>query len=327
MQNLNLYNYYDKSLADINKNYLEIASSRKTVNKKSGHGKTVAASLLLFIIILMSGGYYGYEKYINVQPERPKYAKPQGPDLRSTEEKLGYVKVQIFEFADETANAENEEVVIEEKYESTLASKIREFSKSETLKNEKRPTAYDEKKKIVDSVDKTQTGKKTDAIPQTPKTNKVAGTAAPIKNVTASTATPAKANTPVTKAKTYAVVFEDINKDEYDFLKKAGPLFKMNSELLEEKPKMATVWRLYRMHDKGGILIGGKNADFLQDFNDKEEAIKFAKNNDIQAIIRPEQVNIGTYSVRFCCSSIENSKKFAENSNIGNKTIKIIREE
>lgn len=318
MQNLNLYNYYDKSLADINKNYLETTSSGKIVKKKSGHGKTIAA--LLFAVILISGGYYGYENFINVKPERPKYAKLEGPDLRSTEEKLGYVKVQIFEFADEPAT---QDVVKEEKYESTLAAKIREFSKSETLKNEKRPTAYDEKKKIVDSVNKTQTANKTNIPPQAPK----AETGTPAKNIAATVATSPKTGTPVTKVKTYAVVFEDISKDEYDFLKKAGPLFKMNSELLDEQPKMVTVWRLYRMNDKGGILIGGKNADFIQDFNNKETAIKFAKDNDIQAIIRPEQVNNGTYSVKFCCSNIENSKKFAENSNIGNKTIKIIREE
>lgn len=333
MQNLNLYNYYDKSLADINKDYLDaLAASRAKVAPKKKSKGLVA----MFFILLMAagGGYYYYQQKIEENFVKTHYAKPSGPDLRSSEEKLGYVKVQIFEFADEPAKTEQPK---EPTYESALATKIKEFASSNSPKTQERPTAYDEKKQLVDSVDKT--GAKPAVKPQqtaapvaqnpteTPKvkTPETIVPTAPVKQ----TQTVAKATPPVivNKEKIYSIVFENIDNAQYDFLRKAGSIFKAKYETVGSKPAQKTVWRLYRMNDDGDILVGDKKASFIKDFNDKEEAVRFAKDNKIQSIIRSEDVDNGLYSVRFCCMNLDNAKKFAETSNITNKTIRIIREE
>lgn len=322
MQNLNLYNYYDKSLADINKEYLTtVASSRKDTGKKGISGKILAISFF-FLILIGAGGIYGYYKLNSMEVAKLRYLKPSGPDMRTSEEKLGYVKVQIFEFADEQAEqAKKDEVKKEaekQPYESALAAKIREFSKSEAVRNQERPTAYDETKKIIDSVNKE--GAKKPASPVKEQQKK------PAEKKTAKAAVPVQKIKP-NKEKSYSVIFEDINRQQYDFVKKAGALFKMKGELLDSDTHNKSVWRLYRMDGGGNVEIGGKKASFIKDFADKEKAVIFAKENKIQAIIRAENTIDGTYSIKFCCSDLENAKKLAENSNITNKTIKIVREE
>ena len=299
MQNLNLYNYYDKSLADIHKDYIEALNAKKPqVKKRTSSGKLIAAAVFAVLLVLAGGGFIVYYKMFNKVEPTKRYAKPKGPDLRSTEEKLGYVKVQIFEFVDEPLISTPTD---DDKYESPIAAKVRELAEAEAQKQKKeRLTVYDEKKKIVDAVDKT--------IPKKPE--KIAMT----------TSTPQKT------IKTYAVVFEDLNKEQYEFVIKAGTIFKMKPDLLSSNPDLTTVWRLYRVGGVGDVLIGGQKAEFIKDFDNKEDAVQFAKDNKIQSIIRSEDINSGTYTVKLCCSILENAKKFAENSNILNKTIKIIQE-
>lgn len=330
MQNLNLYNYYDKSLADINKDYLEaIGALRLKAAPRKGKGGLVALFLAVILVAGGGGGYFYYRQKADENFVKAHYAKPSGPDLRSSEEKLGYVKVQIFEFADEPVKTDKP---TEEKYESALAAKIKSFATSAGAPQQERPTAYDEKKQLVDSIDKigsqqiptprTETASK----PPAPTTFKIPE--APALKTNKEPTIVAKATPPVViKEKTYAIIFEDVNKNQYDFLQKAGSVFRVKAETVDSKPATKTIWRLYRMDNYGDVMVGDKKANFIKDFNDKEEAIRFAKDNKIQSIIRSEDVDSGVYSARFCCTTLDNAKKFAETSNITNKTIRIIREE
>lgn len=336
MQNLNLYNYYDKSLADINKDHLDaLAASRAKVAPSKSNKGLIATFFILLMIGGGAGGYYYYQQKIEENFVKTHYAKPSGPDLRSTEEKLGYVKVQIFEFADEKAKPEPEPVK-EPAYESALATKIKDFASSDIANTPERATAYDEKKQLVDSVDKigskpavkaqsvSSSAAKTETENPPAKTPEATRPGVPPKQAQAV----AKATPPVVnKEKIYSIVFEDIDNAQYDFLRKAGSVFKAKYETVGSKPAQKTVWRLYRMNDNGDILVGDKKASFIKDFNDKEEAVRFAKDNKIQSIIRSEDVDNGLYSAKFCCMNMDNAKKFAETSNITNKTIRIIREE
>ncbi len=96
MHNLNLYSYYDKSLADVNREYLESLKHKpKRVSRRKVNKKAALAAAITLATGLLIANYLGIfsEKVVEV------VEAPPPPDTRTEEEKQGYVQIQIFEFA------------------------------------------------------------------------------------------------------------------------------------------------------------------------------------------------------------------------------------
>ena len=97
MHNLNLYSYYDKSLADVNREYLESLKNKpKRVSRSKLNKKVALAAAITLATGLIIANYLGVfsEKVVEVVEAPPPV------DTRTEEEKQGYVQIQIFEFAD-----------------------------------------------------------------------------------------------------------------------------------------------------------------------------------------------------------------------------------
>ena len=97
MHNLNLYSYYDKSLADVNREYLESLKNKpKRVSRSKLNKKVALAAAITLATGLIIANYLGVfsEKVVEVVETPPPV------DTRTEEEKQGYVQIQIFEFAD-----------------------------------------------------------------------------------------------------------------------------------------------------------------------------------------------------------------------------------
>lgn len=314
MSNLNLYNYYDKSLADINREYLNSRKVRKTKAKETSKGKKVFLLMLLAIAITVPVGIFVGKQLSDTALEVILPKEPPKADLRSTEEKLGYVKVQIFEFADEAAP-----ISVDEAKAKQAQIQQNEIEKNKSDKDEKEatealiaarkeyiPKVEEEEKKLeekqVAKADKPVENKKENIKPPTPATK----------------ATPVE--------KKYSILFEDIDNTQFDTINSLASEYRVTSEIKESIKNYNVYWRVYRLSPESKLVIGGKNVEKVRDFKDKEEAITFAKEHNIQSVIRLEEENNNIYTVSLCCISLDSAKKIAESSNIMNKTIKIIRE-
>ena len=107
MHNLNLYNYYDKSLADINREYLESLKYKpKKVSKKHFDRRHILA----LAITVLTG--LGIANHLGVfdEPVVETVQAPPPVDTRTEEEKQGYVQIQIFEFADTPVETVTEKI-------------------------------------------------------------------------------------------------------------------------------------------------------------------------------------------------------------------------
>lgn len=97
MHNLNLYSYYDKSLADVNREYLESLKNKpKRVSRRKWDKKVALAIAITLATCLLIANYLGLfaTKVIEI------VETPPPPDTRTEEEKQGYVQIQIFELTD-----------------------------------------------------------------------------------------------------------------------------------------------------------------------------------------------------------------------------------
>lgn len=285
MRNLNLYNYYDKSLAEINKDYLSLKDAKKSKSGKGSKGKHLALILLAVLVLSTSVGIYIFTKSSVTTQETVVPTVAQKPDLRSTEEKLGYIKVQIFEFADEAPETARPNAPIKENL----------------LQNAEIPAPAE----------------------KAPETAKTKETPAPAKKEIASKAETTKTAAPVKK---YSVTFEGIDPKEYDTVNSIALKYKFTPEITDSFSVSKAWWRVYRVEPSSKTVIGGKNVEKVKDFVTKEEAVAYARENNIQSVIRLEEETDKTYTLKLCCGDLDTSKKLAEDCNIRNKTIKIIRE-
>ncbi len=300
MRNLNLYNCYDKSLADINRDYLTSKNAKKEKNGAGGKSKSLALVLLAAVILAVPAGIYLGHKLSETTQETILAPAPPKPDLRSTEEKLGYVKVQIFEFADEAPE--------------TAAAPA-------PAEKEQRPA------EITAAAEKTAEKAPEKTAAKGAEKEKPRETPAPAKKEPAPRTETAKAAVPAKAAeKRYSVTFEGIDPKEYDTVNSLALKYKFTPEITDSSSISRTLWRVYRMEPSSKTVIGGKNVEKVKDFATKEEAVAYAKENNIQSVIRLEEEVDKTYALRLCCGDLESSKKLAEASNIRNKTIKIVRE-
>lgn len=309
MHNLNLYSYYDKSLADINKAHLEIAQ-RKSKNE-TGPSKRVKITVpLIFMLVIgvVIAGYMGFfreEAVVYTPPPAPP------PDLRSEEEKQGYVQIQIFEFADEPAEQPKEFAAAAEnnieKDKNTEDAQVRNIAaNTENLK-----TSDIEKLPAIRSSDTAKPDNKKETAENKPAAvKKPADTAAK----------------PAVIIKEYSVLFENIDDKQYERVKALSGASDMNMNVVDAYSNTYSVWKVYETDDSGDILIGDKRAVHREDFLTKDDAAAYAAKENINAIIRQVGITDKTYTVKFCCGDIEKAKNLAQNSGITDRVIKIVRE-
>ena len=301
MSNLNLYSYYDKSLADINKDYLNAKNAKKEKKQSKGKGKKLALIVFLSVALATVAGIILGKQLSKTALESVQTEAPAKPDLRSREEKLGYVKVQIFEFTDEAANTESYAKPVSE-----AVVPVEDKAKEDPIeKNEdKKPIQPAEQSKPVEDIapaPKNKTPQKASAV-----------------------ATNQKATEKTVKK--YSIVFENINTGEYNTVNSLAAKYKLVPEIKNYVNNPVSFWRVYRIEPTSKTVIGGKNVEKVQDFTDKNAAVAYAKEHNIQSVIRFEEEDNKIYTIKLCCTSLESAKKMAESSNIRNKTIKIIRE-
>lgn len=317
MSNLNLYNYYDKSLADINRDYLNAKKHKKAKKKDAPKSRKIFMVLFLVAAITVPIGVFLGKQLSDTALEviHPKEAAK--PDLRSTEEKLGYVKVQIFEFADDApvsakeAQAKQTQIK-EEETEKIVAQKNKDDETNALIAARKEfiPSIGEPKKETEQKVVKE------------PKKENVEKKKVASKNESVKTVAPAA----TVAEKKYSILFEDIDSQQYGTVSSLASRYRIKSEIQDSINNSKIYWRVYRVNPNSTLIVGGKNVDIVKDFTNKDEAIAFAKEHNIQSVIKLEEEKNNIYTIRLCCSSLESAKEIAESSKIMNKTIKIIRE-
>ena len=99
MSGLNLFDTYDKSLADVNRDYIEdILLTNRVYRRKIESNKPITIAVSIFLMLLSSVASIYYLWSTRVIPL--KDFKKRMTDSTSFEEGLGYVRVQLFEFVD-----------------------------------------------------------------------------------------------------------------------------------------------------------------------------------------------------------------------------------
>ena len=99
MSGLNLFDTYDKSLADVNRDYIEeILLTNRVYRRKVESNKPITIAISIFLMIVSSIASIYYLWSTRVIPL--KDFKQRAVDSTSFEEQLGYVRVQLFEFTD-----------------------------------------------------------------------------------------------------------------------------------------------------------------------------------------------------------------------------------
>lgn len=288
MHNLNLYNYYDKSLADINKESLESLKYKPKTQSKGGVDRR---HFLALAIILLTG--LGIANYLGIfdEPIVETVQAPPPVDTRTEEEKQGYVQIQIFEFDDAPVETISEPVAQNDnKAIKSIDNKSIAMNNSDTVDK----VNSDKQKKEQSAVDK-------------PKAEK------------------SKAPAPAVIRK-YAVLFEHISEKQYDKVKELSSKNKTKLEIVDTYSNTFSVWKLYEKNESGRQTIDGIPVTHVEDFLTQEDAVDFASKRNMQAVVRHVEVDEKSYTVRLCCTSLDKAKNIAQRSNITDRIIKIMRE-
>lgn len=288
MRNLNLYNYYDKSLADINREYLESLKYKPKVKTKSHLNRR---HFLALAVILLTG--LGVANYLGVfdEPVVETVQAPPPVDTRTEEEKQGYVQIQIFEFDDtpvETISepvAQNKEKAIKSIDNNSIAINNSGTVDKVNIKNDKK--------------EKTAVAK--------PKADKN------------------KAPSPAV-VKTYAVLFENISESQYNKVKEISSRNNTKLEIVDAYSNTFSVWKVYEKDEAGSHVIDGTPVTHMEDFLKQEDAVEYASKRNMQAVIKQVGVTEKSYNIKLCCTNLEKAKDIAQSSNITDRIIKIMRE-
>ena len=279
MHNLNLYNYYDKSLADINREYLE---SLKYKPKKKTKSRFDRRHFLALAIVLLTG--LGVANYL--------------------EEIQGYVQIQIFEFADTPTETITEPAVQND------SKTIKSIDNNSIALNNTSSTVSTVDKVNINQTDKKETKKKekkeSTAVTK-PKEQKKAAPPAPV------------------VVKEYAILFENINENQYNKIKELSSKNNTKLEVVDAYSNTYSVWKVYEKDDIGSQVVDGTSVTHLEDFLTQEDAVEYAAKRNIQALIKQVGITEKSYNIRLCCTDIDKAKNIAQSSNITDRIIKIVR--
>lgn len=303
MHNLNLYSYYDKSLADVNREYLESLKNKpKRVSRSKLNKKVALAAAITLATGLIIANYLGVfsEKVVEVVEAPPPV------DTRTEEEKQGYVQIQIFEFADTPVETITEPATQNDNY----TGKVIQTAKAENIAK----PAVNNSKEAEKNTDKTKEIEKQTAA-------KSAAAKKEQKN------TEKKAPPPAPVIKKYSILFENIDEKQYNKVKKLSEKNNTRLEVVDAYSNTYSIWKVYEKSDTGNEMFGTDKVNHIEDFLTQSDAVEYAKSRNLDALIKQVGITEKSYTVKLCCSELDNAKKIAQNSNITDKIIKIVRAE
>lgn len=300
MHNLNLYSYYDKSLADVNREYLESLEKKpKRVSKRKWNKKAALAAAITLATGLLIANYLGVfsKKIVEV------VEAPPPPDTRTEEEKQGYVQIQIFEFTDIPVETITEPATQNNNY----TSKIMQTAHTE---NTAKPADVINKE-TEKNTDKTKDSQKQTAAKSTTVKKEQ-------KNIE---------KTPAPVIKKYSVLFENIDEKQYNKVKELSDKNNTKLEMVDAYSNTYSIWKVYEKSDTGNEIFGIDKVTHIEDFLTQNDAVEYAKSRNLDALIKQVGITEKSYTIKLCCSELENAKKIAQSSNITDKIIKIVRAE
>ncbi len=303
MHNLNLYSYYDKSLADVNREYLESLKNKpKRVSRSKLNKKVALAAAITLATGLIIANYLGVfsEKVVEVVEAPPPV------DTRTEEEKQGYVQIQIFEFADTPVETITEPATQNDNY----TGKVIQTAKAENITK----PAVNNSKEAEKNTDKTKEIEKQTAA-------KSAAVKKEQKN------TEKKAPPPAPVIKKYSILFENIDEKQYNKVKELSEKNNTRLEVVDAYSNTYSIWKVYEKSDTGNEMFGTDKVNHIEDFLTQIDAVEYAKSRNLDALIKQVGITEKSYTVKLCCSELDNAKKIAQNSNITDKIIKIVRAE
>lgn len=303
MHNLNLYSYYDKSLADVNREYLESLKNKpKRVSRSKLNKKVALAAAITLATGLIIANYLGVfsEKVVEVVETPPPV------DTRTEEEKQGYVQIQIFEFADTPVETITEPATQNDNY----TGKVIQTAKAENIAK----PAVNNSKEAEKNTDKTKEIEKQTAA-------KSAAVKKEQKN------TEKKAPPPAPVIKKYSILFENIDEKQYNKVKELSEKNNTRLEVVDAYSNTYSIWKVYEKSDTGNEMFGTDKVNHIEDFLTQIDAVEYAKSRNLDALIKQVGITEKSYTVKLCCSELDNAKKIAQNSNITDKIIKIVRAE
>lgn len=303
MHNLNLYSYYDKSLADVNREYLESLKNKpKRVSRSKLNKKVALAAAITLATGLIIANYLGVfsEKVVEVVEAPPPV------DTRTEEEKQGYVQIQIFEFADTPVETITEPATQNDNY----TGKVIQTAKAENIAK----PAVNNSKEAEKNTDKTKEIEKQTAA-------KSAAVKKEQKN------TEKKAPPPAPVIKKYSILFENIDEKQYNKVKELSEKNNTRLEVVDAYSNTYSIWKIYEKSDTGNEMFGTDKVNHIEDFLTQSDAVEYAKSRNLDALIKQVGITEKSYTVKLCCSELDNAKKIAQNSNITDKIIKIVRAE
>lgn len=304
MHNLNLYSYYDKSLADVNREYLESLKNKpKRVSRRKWDKKVALAAAITIATGLLIANYLGVfsEKVVEV------VEAPPPPDTRTEEEKQGYVQIQIFEFADTPVETITEPAAQNDNH----TGKVIQTAQAE---NTATSAGVINNKETEKNTDKTKDSEK-----------QAAAKSAAVKKEQKTTEKKAPAPAPVIKK--YSILFENIDEKQYNKVKYLSDKNNTKLEVVDAYSNTYSIWKVYEKSDTGNEMFGIDKVNHIEDFLTQNDAVEYAKSRNLDALIRQVGITEKSYTVKLCCSELENAKKIAQNSNITDKIIKIVRVE
>lgn len=291
MHNLNLYNYYDKSLADINREHLE---SLKYKPKKKVKSRFDRRHFLSLAITLLTG--LGIANYFGVfdEPVTETVQAPPPVDTRTEEEKQGYVQIQIFEFADTPVETITEKTI---KDDNNTIKPIDNNNIAMNNIGNKKPVEEKQQKAV-----------KKETVAVKPKPVEKKAPAAPV------------------VVKEYAVLFENISENQYNKVKELSSKHNTQLQVVDAYSNTYSVWKVYEKDNEGNQNVDGVAVTHLEDFLTQEDAVNYAAKRNIQALIKQVGITEKTYNIKLCCTDIDKAKNIAQSSNITDRIIKIMRE-
>lgn len=304
MHNLNLYSYYDKSLADVNREYLESLKNKpKRASRRKWDKKVALAAAITLATGLLIANYLGVfsEKVVEV------VEAPPPPDTRTEEEKQGYVQIQIFEFADTPVETITEPATQNDNY----TGKVVQTAQAE---NTAKSAGIINNKETEKNTDKTKDNEKQTAA-------KSAAVKKEQKNIEK------KAPAPAPVIKKYSILFENIDEKQYNKVKELSEKNNTRLEVVDAYSNTYSIWKVYEKSDTGNEMFGADKVNHIEDFLTQNDAVEYAKSRNLDALIKQVGITEKSYTVKLCCSELENAKKIAQNSNITDKIIKIVRAE
>ena len=98
-------------------------------------------------------------------------------------------------------------------------------------------------------------------------------------------------------------------------------------EVVDAYSNTYSIWKVYEKSDTGSEIYGAEKVNHIEDFLTQNDAVEYAKNRNLDALIKQVGITEKSYTVKLCCSELEDAKKIAQNSNIADRIIKIVRAE